>query len=336
MVKRLELLFAPGLRIEFTDREKAVKQVYEFADRGTRLPIVVFGSEGCGKSAWLRQASEILRENGYDVIYIDPLHREYAVYTDVREVAEIISEAVADATGHVSLKLADLVISLGHLLLKKWRRKRIALLVDEVFQAIGIEKSETYVKELLNIIEYPPESYENIVVIAATSEGLSRWRIGRHLWAWIMPMWNMSRKGFEELYEKIPKPKPDFDEIWRLTGGNPRMLSMFYQAKWSVDRVIEDIVRSRGVSKDFVIRWRQHLADAIEDPDTLMEKDAPEELKHVLIEKNLIVYDLYSRDSELWIDEPPPERDLELGIGRYVAWQTPLYREAVKKALIKS
>jgi dienelactone hydrolase len=84
MVKRLELLFAPGLKIEFTDREKAVKQVYEFAERGTRLPIVVFGSEGCGKSAWLRQASEILRESGYDVIYIDLLHREYAVYTYVK------------------------------------------------------------------------------------------------------------------------------------------------------------------------------------------------------------------------------------------------------------
>ncbi|GAB6944937.1 hypothetical protein JCM14467A_17190 [Vulcanisaeta sp. JCM 14467] len=34
-----------------------------------------------------------------------------------------------------------------------------------------------------------------------------------------------------------------------------------------------------------------------------------------------------------WIDEPPPERDPELGIGRYVAWQTPLHREAVRKAL---
>lgn len=52
----------PGLRIEFTDRDKTVRQVYEFAERGTKLPIVVFGSEGCGKSAWLRQASEILRE----------------------------------------------------------------------------------------------------------------------------------------------------------------------------------------------------------------------------------------------------------------------------------
>jgi hypothetical protein len=34
-----------------------------------------------------------------------------------------------------------------------------------------------------------------------------------------------------------------------------------------------------------------------------------------------------------WIDEPPRERDPELGVGKYIAWQTPLHREAVKKAL---
>jgi hypothetical protein len=27
----------------------------------------------------------------------------------------------------------------------------------------------------------------------------------------------------------------------------------------------------------------------------------------------------------------PPERDSELGIGRYAAWQTPIHREVVKK-----
>jgi hypothetical protein len=41
------------------------------------------------------------------------------------------------------------------------------------------------------------------------------------------------------------------------------------------------------------------------------------------------------RDGETWIDEPPPERDLELGIGRYIAWQTPIHREAVKRAMTK-
>jgi hypothetical protein len=52
-----------------------------------------------------------------------------------------------------------------------------------------------------------------------------------------------------------------------------------------------------------------------------------------LIARNLIVYNVYDRDVWLWIDEPPPERDVELGIGKYVAWQTPIHREAVKRAI---
>jgi hypothetical protein len=36
-----------------------------------------------------------------------------------------------------------------------------------------------------------------------------------------------------------------------------------------------------------------------------------------------------------WVDEPPLEKDPEIGVGREVAWQTPLHREAVKRALEK-
>jgi len=32
-------------------------------------------------------------------------------------------------------------------------------------------------------------------------------------------------------------------------------------------------------------------------------------------------------------DHPPPERDPELGISKYTAWQTPLHREAIGRAL---
>jgi predicted AAA+ superfamily ATPase len=71
---KIKLLFAPGLEVEFVDRERAIKQVEEFAEKGTRFPIVVFGPEGCGKTAWLKQATFILRELGFEAIYIDPLH----------------------------------------------------------------------------------------------------------------------------------------------------------------------------------------------------------------------------------------------------------------------
>jgi len=51
------------------------------------------------------------------------------------------------------------------------------------------------------------------------------------------------------------------------------------------------------------------------------------------VAKNLIVYNIYERKQIFWIDQPPPEKDPELGIGKDVAWQTPIHKEAVKQAL---
>ena len=53
-------------------------------------------------------------------------------------------------------------------------------------------------------------------------------------------------------------------------------------------------------------------------------------------ELNLIIDAVTYRDPPLWIDQPPPQRDLELGIGKRVAWHTPLHREAVKRALAEA
>jgi energy-coupling factor transporter ATP-binding protein EcfA2 len=336
-IKRVKLSFVPGLEIEFTDRNRAIEQVLEWSEKSTWHPVVVFGPEGCGKTAWLRQAAEVLKERGFEVIYIDPLHREFIAHTDVKEVVSRLSEVVADMTGYAPVKLADLAVYLANQLLKKWKKRRIAVLVDDVFQAIGIDKAEVYTKMLLNIIEYPPEPYEKIVVIATTSEGVSRARIGRHRWAEITPMWNMSKESFKELYERISGPKPSFEDIWKLTGGNPEMLKMLYIYKWSVSTVIERLIELKKLG-EFISSLsnseKTWLCEAVEDPDTLYSRERIP-LLHRLVELNLIVDELPRRDPVLWIDEPPPERDPELGISRLAAWQTPLHRETVKKVLKK-
>ncbi len=333
LMRRVRLSLLPGLEVEFTDRDVALRQVEDWAREGTRWPIVVFGPEGCGKSAFLRQATVMLRDLGYDVVYIDPLHRFFIAHTDVGEIARKLADAASETLGIAQLKLAILAIDVIKELLDRWGRRRVAILVDEVFQAIGVEKAGLYVKSLLNLIEYPPRSYEGIVAVVATSEGLSRAEIGRHRWAVIMPMWNMSREGFQQLYEKIPGHKPPFEDAWRLTGGNPNMLLELYRRGWNADEVVRALIRDRGLTPGFIARWRGWLERAVEDPETLWSPDAPEELIRQLIERNLIVYNMYDRDQAFWVDQPPPERDPELGIGKDVAWQTPLHREAVRKAL---
>jgi hypothetical protein len=127
----------------------------------------IFGPEGCGKTAWLKQAAEVLRELGFEAIYVNPMHRGFIARTDVGELVHELAEAV----GVAEVRLATLAIDAAKWLVSRWRRGRVAVLVDDAFQAVGLDKASMYVKALLGLTEYPPEGCERVVAIAATSEG---------------------------------------------------------------------------------------------------------------------------------------------------------------------
>jgi len=334
-VRRVELELAPGLVVEFADREKALGQVEEFAEEGTRWPIVVFGPEGCGKTAFLRQAAAVLRDLGYDVFYLHPLDRVFSAEVDDPDVKRLFLDFVRRTLEDERWgRLAVAVFDLTREVLRR-RRRKVAVIADDVFQAIGLDKAAAYVKGLLNTIEHPQYKYENMVVLVATSEGVSRREIGRHRWARLMPMWNMGRNGFLQLYEKIPGPKPPFEEVWRWTGGNPNMLVELYKAGWGVDEVVKRLIISKGLTsfvRSLGREVRELLWRAVEDPDSLLSPEGVPLLER-LIDINVLIDSITYRDPPLWVDQPPPERDLELGIGKYVAWHTPLHREAVRRAL---
>jgi hypothetical protein len=333
-MRRITLNLLPGLGVEFVDRDRALAQVVEWAEKSTRWPVVIFGPEGCGKTAFLRQAAETLRELGYDVFYIDPLHRFFIAHTEAGEVVRRLAEAASEAFGIAQLKLATLALDVGRELLERWGRKRVAILIDEAFQAVGLDKAGIYVKSLLNLIEYPPRSYEGIVAVVATSEWVTRGEIGRHRWGRLMMMWNMPKEGFQRLYEKLPGSKPPFEEVWRWTGGNPSVLAVLYENRWRWDAAVRAFIEQRGVV--YIIRSltpteRAWLEEAVGDPDTLFVRERMG-LLNKLVEMN-VVAEVMGRYEYLWVDEPPPERDPELGVGRNVAWQTPIHREAVRRAL---
>ena len=332
-MNKVELEFAPGLWMEFTNRDRALKQVEEWAEKSTWRPVVVFGPEGCGKTALLLQASAMLKELGFEVFYLHPLERKFEAEVDLpdlkSEFMRFVERALGEnALGRITWAAVDFIRKL-----QKARQGKIAVIADDVFQAIGLDAAATYVKALLNLIEYPESRYEKIVVLVTTSEGASRREIGRHRWAHLAPMWNMSMEGFRQLYERIPGPKPPFEEAWRWTGGNPDMLRRLYEASWNVDKVVTAVAREKVLSSPFVARWRGWLEQAVENPDALWSPEASEELIDALEEKNPIIYNMYERDPYFWVDQPPPERDPELGIGKNAAWQTPIHREAVRKAL---
>ncbi|WP_069807912.1 ATP-binding protein [Vulcanisaeta thermophila] len=334
-MKRTKLRFA-NHEIEFINRETAIKQIEELANKGTWWPLVIYGPKGCGKSALLKQAIEVLKEHGYEVSYISPLSRageDKVVLTEgLRQlITGISSLLIGDAA-----RLIDTAVELLYNAVRKRLTSRIALLADDVFQAIGLDKAETLVKGFLNMIEYPSVKYERIVVIVATSEGVTWERIGRHRWAEIKIMWNMPKEGFRELHNQLPNPKPDPEQAWKWTGGNPEMLEKLYRADWDINGIINDMIKDRKL--DIMIKTlnkeqAQILKQAIEDPDVIYDEAArATPLMEKLIENNLIIR-IWHREQRTWIDQPPPDRDPELGIGKYFAWQTPIHREAVKRAL---
>jgi len=332
---RVRLPFLPNLEVEFTDRDRAIRQVEELAVKGTAFPMVIYGPEGCGKSAVLRQAAAMLRELGYEVFYINPLDKAFHADITIPDIKSAFTEFVERALAENALgRITWGVIDFVHKVLSI-RKAKIAVIVDDAFQAIGLQQAAIYVKGLLNLIEYPLHSYENIVILAATSEGISKREIGRHRWAELMTIWNMSKNGFEELYGKIPGPKPPFEDVWRIMGGNPGILRQLYRLDWDVNKAIEEIIRAKGLVefvRSLSKEEREWLTEALEDPDALFTRERLP-LMHRLVEENLIMDDIYYRQEYLWIDQPPPERDPELGISKYTAWQTPIHREAVRRVL---
>ena len=335
-MRRVRLPLAPDLRVDFVDRELALRRIEDWVNKGMRLVEVVYGPEGCGKTAWLLQSAELLKDFGFDVIYVNPLNRQVYADVGITSIRESIYKLVDEAISQNALaKIAWIAYNTAYELIKA-RRGRVAVLIDDAFQVIGVRESAMYVKALLNLIEYPPAEYERIITVVATSEGISRREIGRHLWAHLDAMWNLPRVGYEELYGQIPNAKLSIEETWRLTGGNPRILGELITRGWDVNGLIDWFVSTRNLEREFISKWRDWLEAAINDPDTLWVESAPEELINTLIEQNIIIYSLPSRDSTAWIDTPPPERDPELGVGRYVAWQSPLHREVVRRILMEN
>ena len=88
-MKRIKLEITLGVETEFVDRDRALAQVAEWAEKSTRWPVVIFGPEGCGKTAFLRQAASGLRELGYDVFYLHPLDRVFAAEVDDADVKSL-------------------------------------------------------------------------------------------------------------------------------------------------------------------------------------------------------------------------------------------------------
>ena len=133
------------------------------------------------------------------MVYVNQLAGELGnalVYTP--SLRDLIREAVSTLPSPIP-RIVDIAVNIASHAMRRLARPRIAILMDDAFQAIGVDRAERLVKALLNLIEWPPAPYDRIVVLVASGEWVTRERIGRHSWATFRTLWNMSRQGFEQL-----------------------------------------------------------------------------------------------------------------------------------------
>ncbi len=331
-----------GAQPPFVDRVAELGALARWSSRQRATPLYIYGPEGCGKTRLLREfVSRVDELLGGDAlaVYIDALEASSPVHALLSKPSvpgRLIEEAVAAAVGEPIGKLLALSVSrlvgliAERLYERRLRGKIVVLVVDDVARAIGVERVEWYVKHLYELTwrvveEYEPEAFN---VIVSTSEGESLELIQRHRHAVTRLLWNLGRKPFQELVEKLGAPESlDRGGLWRLLGGNPgKLVELAYNYEWRLDEMLSEYA---GRLRRVVLRALEEnlagrLLEATRNPDILAGEPA---LRSLLTRENLVLETgILLGDGELGVDR-------ELGIGRLYAWQTPLYPTLIHRLI---
>ena len=324
----------------FVNRVPELENLHKLATRGSALPIFLYGPEGCGKTRLLKEF--VKKFNGIS-IYVDALEKEKldkALLTNpaIGELRKLMQDLVSKFTGPVGAFLVDKLMPIVENIVTKTtiEDKPLVIIVDDVVRAIGIEKIEWYIKWLYELGKKLVEDYRpsSILIIATTSEGQSLDLVLRHTYASIRLLWNLHKDALDELARELGVPhEVSIDELWHVTGGNPRILiEIAHDYAWNINAWLSMLkkkllkiiisIKSKGLENELKL--------VIKDPDAIYHYPSQkmEELYKILVEENLIIYKYIPTITEKEIEEDP-----ELGIGKYYAWQIPAYRDIISNIL---
>ncbi|RLE57285.1 MAG: hypothetical protein DRJ40_02940 [Thermoprotei archaeon] len=312
-----------GKWISFVDRERELKQLINLATRGNPFPIAIYGPEGCGKTTLLKYLTKQLKQHeNYIAIYIDALEQQdlaKAIACTHHELWEVVTSLVAITP--VGENLAKSITTILRKLHEKisLKGKKVVVVVDDVYKAIGLNNVARYTKMLYEWVNYLHTNFNvsTVLFILTTSEGESKRELYRHTYVHVYMMWNLPKKGLEELAKQLEAPI-DIEALWKLTGGNPRAVIDLAIHNWDVDNWTKYIERKvTSTIRDIDPR---ELKTLVEDPDSNWRIATKLEERGLMMELN----------RALVIGEEPNPNP-ELGIGREWAWQLPIYRQVIEK-----
>jgi len=314
--------------VEFVNRVEELRYLTKLADRGFYPILYIYGSEGCGKTRLLKELRSRLGSE-YSIIYIDALAvgpLESAIYApqEVVNIAKGIISEVGGAMGKVVAELLPLVMSrvTEKLVI---RGKKIIVIVDDVARPLGVDIIELYAKKLLEVLENLLEKgASSVLIVATTSEGLSRSKLLRHRYARVEMLWNLPNDAAEELAKKLGAPNEVIYDVITLTGGNPGAIYELSYVSWDINEWVRRSIRKRleDTLRHLTVDEKEFIKEVVDDVDKLPSHKG---LTLKLMEYNLITP----------VDRPAlgytPPIDKELGIGVEWAWQLPIYKEVLKE-----
>lgn len=343
--------------IPFVGRRVELRALCRLNEKQMYLPLFIYGPEGCGKTTLLREFTTSFNNyfsKGFalyvnaeseswrpqEVFTVPKIYSEL-IHEIALSLAEFLNVPLSQIAGRIAGRYVSAMLEKIYLRRLRGRVDRLFIAIDEIVKSIGLPSIEGYAKSMYNEINFRNEQHPFFGVIlnyiAATSEGESLELLGRHSYISIMIVWNMLRRDFEELYYRVkeyfPGSAPPFEDIWKLLGGNPRrLIELAQKYQWNVEYFLKDLVNTY---RDSIMRIRKKgftdmLKAIIEDPDNVFRDEVSIDIRDYLVGMNLLI----NKSLPTLTREEIPQ-DLEIAVGKYYAWQTPIYREAVKKILME-
>ncbi len=319
-----------NVRTELVGRDRELSILYSRLGSINPSPIILHGPVGSGKTALLRALTYLAnRFGGAFTVLINasrPYTKESIKFLGTLgihyQASEILRSLVKEVDG-VGIKgvVRRVTSAISLITSGSGFRSKVLLVIDDLNRVMSREEIMDYCKSLYEWIKWDLSNSVSsaLVIITTPHYVLSHEYLFRRE---VIPaqIWNLGRSEFMKLLNKVINHSGiDYEVIWYLTGGNPGALEWLMNLNWDLKKWLKFLTYGLINVAEGALGLSR-LRKLAEDPDS------DEEGAEVLERLGLMIR---VREEFMMGNYV---RDLELGTGKYWAWQIPAYPHLILKS----